>query len=88
MMLSIRLDEDLDKMVRRTAKALGRTKSDVVKASLREYCAHALRQAEASPYELAKDLIGRVGSGRGDLSTAGRKYLMDLLHARRGRRPR
>jgi predicted transcriptional regulator len=88
MMLSIRLDEDLDRLVRRTAKALGCTKSEVAKTSLREYCARALRQAEATPYELAKDLIGRVGSGRGDLSTAGRKYLLEMLHAKRRSRSR
>jgi hypothetical protein len=88
MMLSIRLDEELDKLVRRTAKALGRTKSDVVKASLREYCARALHQREAHPYALMKDLIGRASSGRGDLSTAGRKYLLEMLHAKRRSRPR
>jgi len=88
MMLSIRLDEELDRMVRQTAKALGRTKSDVVKASLREYCARALRDREAAPYALAEDLLGQTGSGLGDLSTNGRKYLLEFLHARSGRHPR
>jgi predicted transcriptional regulator len=87
-MLSIRLDEELDRLVRQTAKALGRTKSEVVKASLRDYCVRALRQREVIPYTLAQDLLGRVGSGRGDLSTSGRKYLMEILHAKRDRRPR
>ncbi len=87
-MLSVRLDEELDRLVRRTAKALGRTRSDLVKTSLRDYCARALREREAAPYALAEDLVGRVGSGLGDLSTNGRKYLLEFLHARRGRRPR
>ena len=87
-MISIRLDEELDRLVRRTAKALGRTKSDLVKTSLREYCERALRNNEARPYDLAKDLLGRVGSGRGDLSTRGRKYILEILHAKRTRRPR
>lgn len=87
-MLSIRLDEELDGLLRRTAKALGRTRSDVVKASLRDYCMRALREREATPYVLAQDLLGRAGSGRGDLSTAGRKYVMEILHAKRSRRPR
>ena len=88
MMLSIRLDEELDRLVRRTARALGRTKSDVVKASLRDYCDRALRAHEPAPYALARDLLGRAGSGRGDLSTRGRKYLLEMLHAKRGRSPR
>ncbi len=88
MVLSIRVDDELDQLVRRTARVLGRTKSDVVKASLRDYCERELREPRAAPYALAKDLVGRVGSGRGDLSTRGRKYLLELLHAKRGRRPR
>ena len=88
MMLSIRLDAELDHLVRQAAKALGCTKSEVAKASLRDYCIRALRRREATPYALAQDLLGRVGSGRGDLSTSGRKYLMDLLHAKQDRRPR
>ena len=88
MVISIRLDEELDRLVRQTAKALGRTKSDVVKASLREYCERALRHNATRPYDLAKDLLGRAGSGRGDLSTRGRKYILEMLHAKRNRRPR
>lgn len=88
MMLSIRLDDELDRLVHDTAKAMGCTKSAVVKASLREYCLRALRARDASPYLLAKDLLGRAGSGRGDLSTQGRKYLLEYLHAKRGRRSR
>lgn len=83
MTLSVRLDDELDRLVHQTAKALGRTKSEVVKASLRDYCQRMLRQREANPYSLAADLLGRVGSGRGDLSIRGREYLMELLHAKR-----
>jgi predicted transcriptional regulator len=87
-MLSVRLDEELDRLVRRTARALGCSRSDVVKVSLRDYCARALRQQETAPYALVKDLLDRAGSGRGDLSTLGRKHFLDLLHAKQGRRPR
>ena len=87
-MLSVRLDEELDRLVRRAAKALGHTRSDLVKLSLRDYCARALHEREAAPYALAEDLLGRAGSGLGDLSTNGRKYLLEFLHARSGRRPR
>jgi hypothetical protein len=88
MMLSVRLDEDLERLVRRTAQALDRTRSDVVKASLRDYCERVLRQREVTPFALVEDLLGRAGSGRGDLSTQGRKYLMEFLHARQNRRSR
>jgi predicted transcriptional regulator len=87
-MLSIRLEDELDRLLQRTAKAQGRTKSEVVKASLRDYCQRMLREQAANPYALVEDLLGRAGSGRGDLSTGGRKYLLELLYARRGRHPR
>ena len=83
-MLSIRLEDELDLLLRRTAKAQGRTMSEVVKASLRDYCQRALREQAANPYALAEDLLGRAGSGRGDLSTKGRKYILEFLHDRRG----
>ena len=88
MMISIRLDEELDRLVRHTAKVLGRTRSDVVKASLREYCGRALRTQETFPFDVGRDLFGRAGSGRGDLSTRGRKYILEMLHAKQHRRAR
>jgi hypothetical protein len=39
-----------------------------------------------TPYELGKDLFGKSGSGKGDLSTNRKKYLSQLLknkHANR-----
>ena len=83
MIVSVRLDEELERLLRRACKVLGHTKSDVVKASLREYCERALRQRELPPYALAQDLIGRAGSGRGDLSIRGRKYIREILNAKR-----
>lgn len=85
MMVSIRLDEELERLLARTAQALGRTKSDIVKASLREYCQRALEERRARPYELVEDLLGRAGGGRADLSKGGRRYILETLHARRAR---
>ena len=86
MTLSVRLDDELDRLVQETARAMNRTRSEVVKLSLREYCARALRACDANPYSLAKDLLGRVGSGRGDLSVRGRDVVRELLDAKRSRR--
>ncbi|MBI2202286.1 MAG: ribbon-helix-helix protein, CopG family [Candidatus Rokubacteria bacterium] len=88
MMVSIRLDEGLDRLLARTARALGRTRSEIVKAALREYCRRELLERQARPYELVKDVIGRVDSGRGDLSTNSRKYILEILHAKRIARSR
>jgi predicted transcriptional regulator len=86
MTLSVRLDDELDRLVQETARVLNRTRSEVVKLSLRDYCGRALRARDANPYSLAKDLLGRVGSGRGDLSVRGRDVVRELLDAKRSRR--
>ena len=88
MTLSVRLDDELDRLLQVTAKSLNRTRSEVVKLSLRDYCRRALRTRDANPYSLAEDLLGRVDSGRGDLSVRGREVLRELLDAKRSRHPR
>ena len=88
MPLSVRLDDELDRLVQETAKALNRTRSEVVKLSLREFCQRSLRTRDANPYALAEDLLGRAGSGRGDLSIRGREVLRELLDAKRSRHSR
>ena len=88
MTLSVRLDDELDRLVQETAKSLNRTRSEVVKLSLREYCRRAQRMRDANPYALAEDLLERVGSGRGDLSVRGREILRELLDAKRSRHSR
>lgn len=75
-MLSVRLDGDTERLLRRTIRALGRSRSEIVKASLREFCARTLNEQQARPYALIQDLLGHAGSGRGDLSIRSRKHLL------------
>ncbi len=88
MMISVRVDGELDRLLRRAAEVSGRSRSDLVKASIREYCGRTLREKAAAPYELLKDFIGCAESGRGDLSTNVRKYVLEHLHAKRARNSR
>ena len=87
MIVSVRLDEELERLLAQTVKLLGARKSEIIKRSLREYCGRMLKQ-ETYPYGLIEDLLGREGSGRGDLSTKGRKYIMETLNAKRLHRHR
>jgi len=87
MIVSVRLDEELERLLAQTATLLGARKSEIIKRSLREYCVRVLQQ-EIYPYGLIEDLLGREGSGRGDLSTKGRKYIMERLNAKRLHRHR
>ena len=56
MTLSIRLDPELEAELARAAAQTGRSKSELVKASLREYLARVVPRK--TPYELGKDLFG------------------------------
>ena len=56
MTLSIRLDPELESELARAAAQTGRSKSELVKASLREYLARVVPRK--TPYELGKDLFG------------------------------
>ena len=56
MTLSIRLDPELEADLARAAAQTGRSKSELVKASLREYLARVVPRK--TPYELGKDLFG------------------------------
>ncbi len=49
MTLSVRLDDELDRLVQETAKALNRTRSEVVKLSLHEFFRRELRALQRQP---------------------------------------
>ena len=57
-------------------------------ASRKTHLPRSFRRGSATAYELVSDLLGRAGSGRGDLSTRGREYILRKLRAKRDRRRR
>ncbi|MFU2489366.1 ribbon-helix-helix protein, CopG family [Thauera sp. WH-1] len=72
MTLSIRLDPELEAELARAAAQTGRSKSELVKASLREYLARVVPRK--TPYELGKDLFGdpSAAAARLDLTSKDR----------------
>jgi hypothetical protein len=79
MALSVRLDEETQSALERTAKVLGKTKSEVVKKSVKAFCDKVLADKALSPYDLIRDLIPDEGSGRGDLSIRAEEILRERL---------
>jgi hypothetical protein len=49
----------------------------VIKQSLSHYCARILTEKRKRPYDLIKDLMGKEGSGRGDLSERSEEILRE-----------
>jgi len=84
--ISVRLDKETETELEKTARALHTTKSRVIKRSLREYCARVLEEEKRHPYRLIEDLLGKEGSGRGDLSIRGEEILREVFST--GRRNR
>jgi hypothetical protein len=53
-------------MLNKTAKALDTTKSEILKASVHDFCKKTLRKKRKKPYDLISDLIGYEFSRKGD----------------------
>ncbi len=65
-MLSVRLPGELERKVKQLATVEGRTKTEIIRVALEAYV--KLKDQTASSYDIGKDLFGRHGSGRRDLS--------------------
>jgi hypothetical protein len=68
MPISVRLDDETEALLNKTAKALDTTKSEILKASVHDFCKKTLREKMKRPYDLISDLIGNEFSGKGDLA--------------------
>ena len=83
MPISVRLDQETEALLEETAADLGASKSFVIKESLRAYCPKALAAKRKRPYELIRDIAGRRGSGRGDLSIRSEEILREAYRRRK-----
>ncbi len=83
MPVSVRLDNETRELLEKTARFLSKPKSKIMKDSIKKYCSQIVPRKASSPYELAKDLIGKEGSGRGDLSARGEEILRELFRRKR-----
>jgi RHH-type rel operon transcriptional repressor/antitoxin RelB len=80
--VNVRLDKELEKAVLALAHREGITKSDLIRRCLREFL---MRQSRArSPWEIGKDLFGKYGSGRSDLSTNRKRIMREKIYAKKG----
>ena len=75
MPISVRLDEETEALLNKTAKTLRTTKSSILKASIQDYCKKTLKEQSKKPYDLISDLIGKEYSGEGNLAIDAEKIL-------------
>lgn len=77
MSTSVRLDEETETLLNKTADMLSTTKTDVIKVSIRTYCENTIRERQQRPYNLISDLIGDEKSGHGNLAIESEKILRE-----------
>ncbi len=75
MPISVRLDQETEALLIKTAKALNTTKSEILKASIHDFCKKTLESKRKRPYDLISDLIGQEFSGKGDLAIKSEEIL-------------
>lgn len=85
MPISVRLDKETEDLLEKTSRILGTTKSEVIKKSIKEYCAPVIKERKINHYELIQRLIKDCpGSGRGDLAIRSEEILREMFRRKRG----
>ena len=77
-MITLRLDKELEKSVENTAKAVGVSKSELVRLSIKDYL-NRLNQSQA--WELGKEVFGKYQSENTNLARDSEKILREKFRA-------
>ena len=83
-MISLRMDPDLEEELRLAAKAKGVSKSKFLRMLLIERL-QSDKDRERLSWELGKDLFGKHGSGRSDLSRNRKNILKEKIRGKASR---
>jgi Arc/MetJ-type ribon-helix-helix transcriptional regulator len=62
---STRLDKETEELLRKAAEYSGVTKSELVRESIRQYCARIVEQKQKTPWEIYQSIQKSEGSGHG-----------------------
>jgi predicted DNA-binding protein len=76
-MISVRLSKELEDKIERLSKQENMTKSDIVKEALSKYIVE--HEKKTNPFELGKELFGKHGSGKGNLSEVYKKKVREKI---------
>jgi predicted DNA-binding protein len=81
---SVRLDPETEALLRRLARARGRTKSEIIRDALHRLATVPFDVAQpASLYLAVEDLVGIADDGPEDLAEQHKRRFRDKLHRRR-----
>jgi len=84
MPVSVRLDNETEELLKKASRAIGASKSAVVKQSIRQFCAPLAEANKKDFSETIKALIkDHPGSGKGDLAIRSKEILRERLGKKR-----
>jgi predicted DNA-binding protein len=81
-MLSVRLGEALESQLYQVSQVHNTTKTDIIKNALVLYFDMIKDEKKSTPYSLGKELFGRYGSGKENLSTTYKQVLKEKINAK------
>ncbi len=79
-MITLRLDQKLEKTINETAHRLGLSKSELIRKSVTEYID---KLEKPSPWDLGNDIFGKYASGQDNLSKDRKALLKKKIIAKR-----
>ncbi len=82
-MLTLRLNGHMEKLIKIASKKEHLNRSEFIRKCIVEYFRR--NEIQKAPWILGKELFGKAGSGRSDLSTNRKSILKEKLHGKKSR---
>ena len=79
-MITLRLDQQTEQLLKNTAEQLGLSRSELIRQSIQEYLS---RLSPPSAWKTGQHLFGRCSSGCGDLSARRKELVKEKIRAKR-----
>ncbi len=83
MAISLRLNNNIDRELAKIAEAEGTSKSDLVRVLITDFVNK--KSKHRTPWEIGKNVFGRYGSGKANLSRDRKSILREKLRAKKNR---
>ncbi len=80
---STRLDKETEALLKKAAEYTGATKSELVRESIREYCAKIVEQRQRTPWEIYQAIQKSGGSGHSNRIKNAKAILKAHLEGKR-----
>ncbi len=82
---STRLDKDTEEVLKKAADYLGKTKSQIVRESIKEYCVKIIEEKKRTPWDIYQSIHKAGGSSHGKRVLMSKEILRKKLEETRKR---